>query len=185
MQLHRAPQVPRRSRAIRLPALAIGEQRLRLRQVAEAVGKLETLAHAEVIAWQHVGAAQAEHQQHLGRPPADAAHGNEALDQLVVGERGRGVIVGDGAIEGLRGEVFQRGDLREGEADAAQHLGGRRVDVRRSRKRAVVRVHQAIEDPACDESGDLLARDRAGEVLETRARARVVDCAPSHDAGDA
>jgi hypothetical protein len=61
-------------------------------------------AHAEVVDGPDVQPAQLKHQVHLGRPPADAAHGAEAGDDLVVGELRR-PVEDDGAIFDLSGQV--------------------------------------------------------------------------------
>src|SRR6185436_10744188 len=72
---------------------------------------------------EYVGAAQAEHQQHLHRPATDTTNLGKALNDLLVlhpadpGERR------DGPVQGLGGEIAYRSGLGGGEAGLAQTLG--------------------------------------------------------------
>src|SRR5260370_461806 len=80
----RPPEIPRRHRAVRHPALAEHAQRLRRRPRAAAVGVAEALAHAEVVHRQHVEPAEREDEQHLDGPAAHAADWCQALEHLRV-----------------------------------------------------------------------------------------------------
>ena len=87
----------------------------------QPVGDAKAVAHAEVIHRQHIRAAELEHQQHLHRPAADAAHLREPRDDLLIGERVRALArSGTTRREGLIGQVPQRGHLGEREAGGAQ-----------------------------------------------------------------
>ena len=88
-----------------------------------AEGEGEAFADAVVGDRQHVGAAEAEDEQHLDRPAADAADLGEVLDDGFVGHATDVGEGGDGAVDGLCGEVA------EGEA----------LVVARGRRRGVVR----------------------------------------------
>src|SRR5208283_6083385 len=83
----RAPHVPTGDGAIGTPALAEFEKLLGRGHVLFAVGDGPTLFYAEVVDGKHVGATEAENQKHFDGPGADAADGDEALDELVVGEQ--------------------------------------------------------------------------------------------------
>src|SRR5215472_7049748 len=78
-----APQIPACDRPIRLPALAIGSELLRRRQIA-IIGDRKALADAVIVDRQHVWAAEVKNQQHLGGPAADAANLREPLDNRFV-----------------------------------------------------------------------------------------------------
>src|SRR5205823_6919401 len=64
----------------------------------EAPRQAVALANAEVVDRPDVEAAQLEHQIHLGRPAADATHGHETGDDVVVTPPRRRTQV-DGAVE--------------------------------------------------------------------------------------
>jgi len=112
-KIDRAPQVPRRRRAIGRPALAPGGEGARRRHAAQAVGEAKSIAYAEVVDRQHVGAAELEHQQHLDRPPADTAHLREPLDDLFAVECDEYGAVRHDAAAGLGREVLEARDLCE------------------------------------------------------------------------
>src|SRR5262249_15789832 len=78
------PQIPARHRAMGPALLAVLLQRLRRGQLSFAERFGIGLAQAVVAERQHVWPAEAEHQEHLGRPAADAMHGDEVLYDLLV-----------------------------------------------------------------------------------------------------
>src|SRR6266581_8916593 len=106
-----APHVPTGDGAIGAPALAESEEFLGLGHVLFAVGDGPTLPNAEVVDGENVGAAEAEDQKHLDGPGPDAADGNEAFDELFVGQ-----FVGfferrDDAFDGFLCEIFHGENL--------------------------------------------------------------------------
>jgi hypothetical protein len=52
----------------------------RRRQVREAIGEAEAVAHAVVVHGQYVRPAELEHQHHLHRPRSDATYLREPRD---------------------------------------------------------------------------------------------------------
>ena len=84
----RLPKVERRERAVRGPALAMPRQGARGRELAAPVCDLEAPADPKVEDRQHVGAAEVEDEEHLGRPAPDALHGGERGDDLLVLQAG-------------------------------------------------------------------------------------------------
>src|SRR5437879_3101036 len=79
-----APHVPTGDGAVRTPAFAELQQFLRLGHVLFAVGDGQAFSDAEIVDGKNIGAAQAEDQKHFDGPGADAADGNEALDEFFV-----------------------------------------------------------------------------------------------------
>jgi len=75
-----APHVPTGDGAIGAPALAECGQLARLGNFFLAVGNGESLLHAVVVDGQDVGAAEAEDEEHLDGPRADAAHRDEPVE---------------------------------------------------------------------------------------------------------
>src|ERR1700682_2180776 len=69
-----------------------------------AEGEGEAFADAVVVNGQDVGAAEAEDEQHLDGPLADAADLREVLDDVFVGHAADAGEGGAGAVEGLGGE---------------------------------------------------------------------------------
>src|SRR5688572_14500761 len=78
------PEIPARDRTIRTPRFADSHQPVRRRRFPEPIGTLHGLDDAQVADGQHVGALQAEHQEHLRRPAADAFHRRQRFDHLLV-----------------------------------------------------------------------------------------------------
>jgi hypothetical protein len=115
-----APHVPACDGAIGAPALAESEELFRLRHALLAVDNGPALLYAEVVDGEHVGAAKAEDQKHLDGPGTDAADGDEALDEFVVGH-GQGLFVsGNDAVDGFLCEVFHGENFCAGEAGLAE-----------------------------------------------------------------
>jgi len=81
-----APHVPTGDGAVRAPAFAEGENFLGFGHVFFAVGDGPAFFDAEVVDGEDVGAAEMEDQEHFYRPGADAADGDEALEEFFVGE---------------------------------------------------------------------------------------------------
>ena len=119
-----APEVPGGYGAIGAPAFAEFEEVFGFGDVALVVGEGKAFLDAEVVDGEDVGAAEAEDEEHLDGPGADAADGDEAGDELVVGE-GFGLGAGgDDALESFFGEVFHGQDFGAGEAGFAEGAGG-------------------------------------------------------------
>src|SRR5437899_4254372 len=81
-----APHVPTGDGAVRTPALAEGQEFLGLGHVLFAVGDGPALPDAEVVDGENVRAAETEDEEHLDGPGPDAAHGDQAFDELFVGQ---------------------------------------------------------------------------------------------------
>ena len=85
-RIRRAPEKPRRRRAVRPPFFAEREQFLRLRHLAFFVSDAKSAAHAKIIRRQNIVPAQLENQKHLHRPAPDAANFRQPRDNFVVGQ---------------------------------------------------------------------------------------------------
>src|SRR5438046_7794719 len=86
-RIERAPQVPRGNRAPRAPQVAELAHRARRYLATLEVGEADALLQPEVVERKYVGPQQIEDQEHLGGPAADAAHGDELGDDLLVRHR--------------------------------------------------------------------------------------------------
>ena len=143
------------------------------RQLALPEGDREALADAVVVRRQHVRAAEAEDQQHLHGPAADAAHRGEALDDRLVRPCGAARRA-SGSRRPCARRARSRSDeqLRAREAGAAQLLVGGAQDL--LGRRAVVRAREerahAREDRRRGLAGELLVDDRLGERDEDARR---------------
>src|SRR6266700_8383662 len=115
-----APHVPTGDGAVGAPALTEGEEFFGLGHMLLAVGDGPAFPNTEVVDRENVGAAEAENQEHFDGPGADAADGDEALDEFIVGEFFGLSESGDDAVEGFSREVFHGDDLRAGEAGFAE-----------------------------------------------------------------
>jgi len=136
-------------------------------ELAQPVSGAKSRAYSEVIDRQHVRAAEMEHEQHLHRPAADAAHLGEALDDHRVVELLERRTVGNDRRERLGREILERGDLGEREARGAQLLDRGGEHLLRRRKGALAdRGDQAREDGVGGRAVQLLMRDRLGQYLE-------------------
>ncbi len=118
--LEGAPHVPTGDGAVGAPTFAKGEKFLGLGHVFSAVGDGPAFFDAEVVDGQDVGAAKAEDQEHFDGPSADAANGDEALDEFFVGEFFGLLEGGDDTVDGFLGEVFHGEYLRAGETGFAE-----------------------------------------------------------------
>ena len=83
--LEGAPHVPAGDGAVGTPAFAEGKEFFGTGLVFFAVGDGPALLYAEVVDRKNVGATEAEDEEHFDGPGADAANGDEALDELFVG----------------------------------------------------------------------------------------------------
>src|SRR5260370_20500996 len=88
-----APHVPTGDGAIGAPALTESEELFGLWHVLLAVGNGPAFFYAEVVDGEHVGAAEAEDEEHLDGPSADPADADEALAEFLIGH-GKGLLEG-------------------------------------------------------------------------------------------
>jgi hypothetical protein len=128
-----APHVPTGDGAIGTPLFAEGEEFLRLGHAFLAVGDGPTFFYAEIVDGEDVGAAEIEDEEHFDGPSADAADGDEAFDEFIVGKFFGLLARGDDAGDCFGGEIFHGEDFCVGEAGFAEcgsfefeHLGGSR-----------------------------------------------------------
>ena len=89
---------------------------------------LDRVHDAEVANRQHVGPVQAEHEEHFGRPPADALHLRQRGNHLVVGHRLE-------RVERQRAAQNLFGEIAEVRALLAAHADGAELLVRERRQR--------------------------------------------------
>ena len=89
-----------------------------------AEGEGEAFADAVVVDGEDVGAAEAEDEEHLDGPAADAADLGEVFDDGFVGHAADVGESGDGAVDGLGGEVAEGEHLVFREAGGAELLVG-------------------------------------------------------------
>ena len=125
-----------------------------------AVGDGPAFFDAEVVDGKDVGAAEAEDQEHFDGPGADAADGDEALDEFFVGEFFGLFKGGDDAVDGFLRKVFHGEDFCAREAGFAerrlakfQHLFGRRCAA------VAAQGFDATEDGGGSFAGDGLVSD--------------------------
>jgi hypothetical protein len=90
--------------------------------LSPAEGEGEAFADAVVAGGEDVGAAEAEDEQHLDGPAADAADLREVVDDGCVGHAADAGEGGDGTVEGFGGEVAQGERFVVGEAGGAELL---------------------------------------------------------------
>lgn len=159
-----------------------------MRELAQAVGGAKARAHSEVVHRQHVLATELEDEQHLYRPPADAAHFGQLRDDRLVVEPLERCAVRHLAAQGLGGEVLERGDLGEREAGGAQLPFGRRQHLlRRGEGARAAGGDEAPEDGVGGGAVQLLVSDRLSERLEGLAAAVGLETAGTrgaHHAGE-
>jgi hypothetical protein len=117
-----APHVPGGDGAVRAPTFAEGQEFCRARHVFFVVGDGPAFLDAKVVDGEDIGAAEAEDQEHFDGPCADAADGNEAFDQFVVGEFQGLFVGGHDAVDGFLREVFHGQNFCAGEAGFPEGL---------------------------------------------------------------
>src|SRR5262249_43433292 len=144
--------------SVRSKTVSERRETLRGRSRAQAPSEAVTLPHAQIVDGPDVHAAKLEHQIHLRGPPADASHGREPDDDLVVREPRRSVE-DDGAVEDLRGQVAKRCELVGGQTGGTERSSGY-VRQRPRRERSADRGTDARVDGAGGSAGELLEHDR-------------------------
>ena len=85
-------------------------------------GEGESFADAVVGYRQHVGAAEAEDEEHVDGPGADAADLGEAFDDFFIGHAANLNEGGDGSVEGFGGEVAEGFGFGGGEAGGTEEV---------------------------------------------------------------
>ncbi len=158
------------TRPVRPPGLRGAPHPVGLGQRALAVGPLHGLANAVVVHGQHVGSAQAEHEEHLGGPAADALDPDEGGHHVVVREPAQAAE--RQPVRGLLGQVAQVADLLAGEARGPELLVGKRRDVRRPRVLSAHGVAEAAVDRGRGLARDLLVQDGLDQRSKGAARRR-------------
>lgn len=143
-----------------------GVEGFALRQTVEGEG--ETFADAVIGDGEDVGAAEAKDEEHLDGPRADAANCGETLDDFRVGHAADGDEGGNGAVEGLRGEIAEGFGLGGGEAAGAEHVVGRLKQVFRSGMELAERGEQAFENGRGRLAVELLINDGFEQRLKGR-----------------
>ncbi len=136
-------------------------------------GEREAFADAVVVDRKHVRTAEAEDEQHLDGPAADAAHLGEVLDDGLVGHAANAGEGGHGAIDGLGGEIAQGEALVVREAGGAQLLVGAveqmlRIGMDETERRAegLEAFEQAAMDGGRGLAVELLVDDGFDQCLE-------------------
>ncbi len=117
------PQIPRRDGPVRRPLGANLQHALRRRKLAHPIRLLNPFLNSQIEIREDVGATEPEHQEHLRRPPTNALHRCQRVDDLVVRELVKPV---DRHVAGvsLRGEVLEIRGFLTRESDAAQLIVG-------------------------------------------------------------
>src|SRR5712691_11962002 len=154
----RCPAVTGDDGAVGPEAVAERGEQLGARRRLEAPRQAVALTNAEVVDGPHVEAAELEHQVHLRRPTADAAHGYERCNELVVAEPRRPIQV-DGAVEDLGRQVAQRRELVRGQPGRPQRFVGY-CSQRLGRQRVADRRTHPPVDRLGSAPGELLVDDR-------------------------
>lgn len=95
-------------------------------------GEGEAFADAVVVDGEDVGTAEAEDQEHFNGPSAYAANLYEMFDDGFVGHAADVFEIGDGAVDGLCGEIAEGEHLVFGEAGSAELLVGAVEEVLRA-----------------------------------------------------
>ena len=111
-----APHIPGGDGAVGAPAFTEGQEFLRTGHVLFVVGDGPTFLYAEVVDGEHVGAAEAEDEEHFDSPGTDAADGDQTFNKLVVGEFQGFFVSGNDTVDGFLGEVLHSQDFCAGEA---------------------------------------------------------------------
>lgn len=114
------PEVPTSDTSIWFPFFAEGGEGLGLGEFAFVEGEFVALLDAVIKSGKYVGATEAEDQEHVHSPGADAADGSEACEDFVVGEFFDFLHSGDDALDGFGGEVAEGGDFLAGETGGAK-----------------------------------------------------------------
>ena len=143
-----------------------GVEGLALWEASEGEG--ESFADTVVGDGEDVGAAEAEDEEHLDGPDADAADLGEAFDNLLVGKAANPGEAGDGAVDGFGGEVAKGFGFGGGEAAGAQHVVGSLEQVLRRRVEFAEGGEQALEDSSRGFAVELLVDDGFEQRFERR-----------------
>ena len=170
-----APEVPAGDGAERTPLFSSpldlvdgrehgGVERFGFGQAEE--GESEAFADAVVGDGQNVGAAEAEDEEHLHRPSADAADLGKAFDDFFVGHAADLNQGGNGAVEGFGSEVAQGFGFGGGETGGAEHIVGSLQQMFGRGVKFAKAGEQAFEDGGGGFAVELLVDDRLEERFE-------------------
>jgi hypothetical protein len=166
-----APHVPAGDGAVRAPAFAERQEFRGLGHVLFAIGDGPAFFDAEIVDGEDVGTAETEDQEHFDGPGADAADGDQALDEFFVCEFLGFFETGDDAFDGFLCEILHGKDFRAGEASFAerrlaqlQHFFGRGCAACRAEG------FDAAEDGGGSFAGDGLVGDGFEEDFVRRLR---------------
>ncbi len=172
-----APEVPAGDGAPGTPLFAAAEdltgggehggvEGLALWEASEGEG--ESFADTVVGDGEDVGAAEAEDEEHLDGPDADAADLGEAFDNLLVGKAANLGEGGDGAVDGFGGEVAEGFGFGGGEATGAEHIVGSLEQVLGRRVEFAEGGEQTLEDRGRGFAVELLVDDGFEQRFERR-----------------
>ena len=137
-------------------------------------GEGEAFADTVVGGGEDVRTAEAEDEEHLDRPLADASNLGEVVDDFVIGHAANAGQGRDGGVEGFGGEVAEGEGLVGGEAGGAEFAGGDFEDLFGSGVDGRKRGHglEAGDEAGVDGGGglavELLVDDGFGEGFEGR-----------------
>ena len=131
-------------------------------KVFERPGALHGGADAEVGRRQDVGAAEGEHEEHLGGPDADAFDAGEVFNYGGVVELGEG-FEDDGAAAGVFGQFADVERFLRGESQAAHALGAEFHDSGGRDHFFSRRRVEAAEDNGGNPAAELLENNGADE----------------------
>jgi hypothetical protein len=141
-----------------------------LRQLAFAVGDHEAFLDAEIMNRQDVHASEFENQKHFNGPWANAFDLGETFDQFFVGQCENFVVSRNGTGNGTGGEVFDVGNFRARETDAAQNEIFDSEDLLGCGMRDVWKeIVETAHDGFGGAAAELLMGNRAQEGIERRA----------------
>src|SRR5882724_10396364 len=83
-RIQRAPEIPSRDRAVRPPFLTELHELFRRGKFSFAKSLGETFANSVIVHRPYIGPAEIEQEKHLDCPSANAAHGGETRNDLVI-----------------------------------------------------------------------------------------------------
>ena len=127
---------------------------------------------AEVVHRQNIGSAEAEHEEHLGRPASQAFHFRDGVDHLVVGHV-REMFQRQLAARGLLTQIPDVGAFLAAQPDLAELRVVERIKGFGRRHAIGEKVQQSTVDRGGRFRGQLLADDRANQRGEWIDRWRV------------
>ena len=147
-----------------------------VRRFEFAEGEGKAFADAVIVDGEDVGSAEAEDEEHLDCPAADATNLCQVLDDGFVGHAADAREGGDGAVDGLCGEVAEGEGLVVREAGSAELFVGAVEEMLGVRVLQAADAMEAIDQTAVDCSGgfavELLVDDAFDQGFERRLSTR-------------